>query len=144
MATVTKRGDRQYECKIRRKGFPNVQKTFETKADAELWAATIESEMGRGLFQDRSEAEATTLRDALERYLSEVSVRKDGYAQEAVRIRAWQEDGLSKRSLASLRGADFAKWRDQRLKKVSASTVKKDLAVISHLFTVSKKNGIWL
>lgn len=139
MATISKRGDLQWQAKVRRKGFSTVTKTFNTRADAELWAATTESEMGRGVFQDRSEAESTTLFEALERYEREITPKKDGADQERVRIRVWKADPIAKRSLASLRGADFAKWRDTRLKTVSPSTVQKDLAVISHLFTTSIK-----
>lgn len=46
---------------------------------------------------------------------------------------------LAKRSLASLRGADFSKWRDERLEIVSPATVRLDLALISHLFSYAAK-----
>lgn len=139
MATIRKRGEGQWEAQIRRKGFPHIQRTFESRVDAEDWATITESEMVRGVFIDRSEAEATTLDEALERYEREVTERKDGAAQERHRIRAWRADPLARRSLASLRGADFSTWRDKRLKSVSPSTVQKDLAVISHLFTTAAK-----
>lgn len=45
MATITKRGDYQYQAKVRRKGFPTQTKTFERKRDAQDWATIIESEM---------------------------------------------------------------------------------------------------
>jgi hypothetical protein len=48
MATFRKRGDYQWEAQIRRKGHSAISKTFTTRVDAELWAATNESEMGRG------------------------------------------------------------------------------------------------
>ncbi len=41
--------------------------------------------------------------------------------------------------MASLRSSDFAQWRDKRLKVVSPATVRLDLAVISHLFNVARK-----
>lgn len=139
MASIRKKGPFQYHVQIRRKGFPHVTQTFETRPQAEAWARGIEAEMDRGVFVDRSEAEATTLYDALDRYKREISAKKDGHAQEKVRINQWQNDKLALRSLASLRGADFAKWRDNRLKAVSPSTCQKDLAVISHLYTVAAK-----
>jgi len=139
MATIRKRGDYQWEAQIRRKGHSAISKTFTSRADAELWAATNESEMGRGVFVDRREAESTTLLEALERYEIEVSVLKDGYEIEKIRIAAWKRHALAKRSLASLLGKDFAKYRDERLKTVTPSTVRKDLAVISHLFNTARR-----
>ena len=38
---------------VARSGYPSQTKTFETKQEAEAWAATIESEMARAsLFQE--------------------------------------------------------------------------------------------
>ena len=55
MATFSKRGDLQWQAKIRRSEYPFQSKTFSTKAEAEAWARQIETEMDRGVFglQDR-------------------------------------------------------------------------------------------
>jgi integrase len=139
MAAFEQRESGWWQAKIRRKGLPTQSRTFERKMDAEAWARDIENKMDRGIFVDRSAAENTTLHGALERYELEVSIFKDGHDVEKWRIKQWKDDKLSQCSLASLRASDFAKWRDKRLEFVSASTVKKDLAVISHLFTVAAK-----
>ncbi len=127
----------KWQASIRKKGHPQQSATFTTKTEAEAWATVIESEMIRGVFVDRSEAESTTLYEALERYERGVSKKKDGYEQEKKRINTWKKNPLAKRTLANLRGTDFAKWRDDRLEKVTPSTVQKDLAIISHLFTIA-------
>jgi integrase len=139
MAAIRKKGDYQWHVQIRKKGFAPLTKTFETKAAAELWAKTTESEMGRGVFVSRAEAEATTLRDALTRYAAEISPSKKGCAQEIVRINKWLTDPLANRALASLKSTDFAKWRDARLKSVSPATLHRDLSIISHLFSICNK-----
>ncbi|KXS30900.1 MAG: Integrase [Candidatus Gallionella acididurans] len=139
MATFEQRASGWWQAKIRRKGQSVQSQTFEKKIDAETWARDIENKMDRGVFTDRSEAEATTLLEALNRYEREVSVLKDGHEQEKYRIGIWRADPLARRSLANLRSADFAKWRDTRLKQSAASTVRKDLAIISHLFTIATK-----
>jgi integrase len=140
MATIRKKGEYQWHVQIRRKGFPGQTKTLNTRAEAEAWARQIESEMDRGIFVSRAEAESTTLRSALKRYESEVSAGKKGYDQEKFRIRTWRGNDLALRSLASLRGADFAKYRDERLAAgAAAATVRLDLALISHVFTIAAK-----
>ena len=62
--------------KIRRRGYPTETRTFETKAAAERYAREIESEMDRGVFVSRTEAENTTLSELLNRYLREVTAGK--------------------------------------------------------------------
>ena len=66
MAAIRKRGPYQWQVRIRKKGYPAQTKTFDTKAEAEVWAATVESEMARGIFISRKEAENTTLSEALD------------------------------------------------------------------------------
>ncbi len=73
MAALRKRGPYQWQAQVRRKGHPPQSKTFETRAAAESWARAIEVEIDNGVFVSRAEAESTTLKELLERYLAEVT-----------------------------------------------------------------------
>lgn len=139
MATFRKRGPHQWEAQIRRKGFPAQSKTLNTKAEAEAWAQMIESEMSRGVWLSRSEAEATTLLDALDRYEREITPGKKSAVGEKSFLRIWRATPMSKSLLATIRSADVAKLRDQWLKEYQPSTVLRRLAVLSHVFTIARK-----
>ncbi|AWU94830.1 tyrosine-type recombinase/integrase [Azospirillum ramasamyi] len=137
MATITKRGDRQWQVKVRRKTIA-TSATFETKARAEAWARQIESEIDAGRFQHgRVEADRTLLNEALERYLVEIVPRKKGIKQNTGVIRAWQRTPLARKPLSSIRGADLAAWRDEKLKEVGPQTVVHHLNLLSHVYTVA-------
>ena len=71
MAAITNRGPLQWRVRIRRRGYPLTTKTFDTKAEAEAWARLMESEMDRGIFVSRAEAERYTLSECLDRYIEE-------------------------------------------------------------------------
>ncbi len=132
--------DYQWQVEIRRKGFPYQTKTFETKVDAEAWARMIEHEMDRGVFIDRSEAEATTLSEALQRYLGEVTVTKKGAREESLKIGKLIRHPISTRFIANIRPSDMAAFRDEMLSTgAAASTVQKYLAILSHLFSTASK-----
>jgi len=140
MASIIKVGPLQYQAQIRKKGWPNAYKTFEKKSEATEWATNVESEMSRGLYVNRSEAEGTTLKEALERYLKEVSPHKKSYESEKWRIAAWLKHKYASQSLATLRSTDFANYRDERIADgIAAATIRNDLAIISHLFTIALK-----
>ena len=141
MATIRKKGEHQWHVQIRKRGWPTQTKTFNTKYDAMAWANVVESEMVRGVFQSRSEAEATTLAEALKRYQREITPHKKSERQENGFIRKWLADPLATRTLASLRGKDFADYRDKRRKAgMAESSVRLELALISHVFTVASKD----
>ncbi|MDA8328744.1 MAG: site-specific integrase [Betaproteobacteria bacterium] len=135
MPTIRKRGDYQWEAQVRRKGYPPQSKTFNTRSDADLWAATIESEMGRGVFVDRSDAERNTVGDMIDRFTTEFApfhykLRKDG--KEAWRFQcAHLKKALGQFSLAALDQKLVAQYRDKRLTLVGSSTVRKELFMLS-------------
>ncbi len=140
MASISKRGKNQYQALIRRKGYPVQTRTFNSRRDAEAWAATLESEMCRGLFLDRSEAERTTFGELLTRYLREVTPDKRGWRAETSRIRQLLRHPLAQRLLATLKSSDFAAYRDERLAQVSPKTVPLDLATISAVLNVARRD----
>jgi integrase len=140
MAAIRKRGELQWQARVTRKGFPAQSKTFLSRSDAEAWARAIESEMDRGIFVSRVEAENTSLAEALDRYKREITLHKRGKAQESTLIDRWKKDTLASRSLASLRGTDFAKYRDRRKEKSkSSNTIRIELSLIGHLFETARR-----
>lgn len=141
MASITKRKDSSYwRAQVRRQGYEPLSRTFDTKLQAEAWARHVENEMDRGIFVDRTEAERTTLAEALLRYQREIVPTKRHPAQERQRIARWLDYPFTKRSLANLRGADFADYRDMRRAAGRAeNTIRLELALISHVFEIARK-----
>ena len=96
--------------------------------------------MDAGVFVSRNEAESTSFAKALEMYAEQVTSKKRSSDSELSRIQALQRHPLALRSLASIRGADMASYRDQRLAEgLAAATVRRELALISHVFTIARK-----
>lgn len=145
MATITKivsTSDKKavtYKAMIRRKGWPTTCQTFRTKRDAEDWARSVEDEMVRGVYINRAQAERLTIASALDRYLKEVSTTKRAttHSREINNVKPLIA-ALGKYSLAALTPDIVAKYRDKRLADgKSANTVRIELAILSHLYTVA-------
>ena len=133
-------GRRVWQAHIRRRGFPAQVRTFDMKAEAQAWAATIESEMARGVFVSRTEAEGTTLSEALARYRNEVIPKKKQEAREDRRAAALAQHPLACRPLASIHGKDIAAYMSTRAcAGAGGNTIRLDLALLSHLFTIARK-----
>ena len=88
MAVIRNRGNLQFQAIVRRRGYQEQSRTFSTKKEAQSWAVNIESEMVRGVFVSRVEAERTTLSEVIERYITEVCPKHKGHESETLRLRA--------------------------------------------------------
>jgi len=141
MASIKKRGRYQWQARVRRKGWPVQIKTFDSKADAQAWAREVESEMDRGVWVSRSEAENTTLQEALERYEEEYLPRLAHPNREHSRIRQILKHDISTRLLASIRAKDINQYVRSRQQKVGPKTINLELALLSRLFEVAA--GDW-
>jgi len=138
MASISRRND-GWQVRVRRKGFPLEVKTFATRQDAERWGRSIESEMDRGSYVNRSEAESTTLGDILERYIADVCPSMRGGTEDAIRLRALCRTRLAKLSMAALTPLAVAAYRDERLKQVQPGTVIRDLAYLSAIISHARR-----
>ncbi|MFC3340667.1 tyrosine-type recombinase/integrase [Paracandidimonas soli] len=87
-----------------------------------------------------------TLAEALERYLTEVSTKKKSGYQEQSIARAWKSTNLINRNISRITPHDLKRLRDEWLKDRKPATVNRRLALISHLYTIARKEwGIhWL
>jgi len=145
MATLVKTPSGTWKAVIRKTGWPTTSKTFRTKRDAEDWSRRTEDEMVRGVFIERSSSERMTLEKALNRYLLEVSPTK---APKTAKSEAGSAKiliaRLGKYSLAALSSDIIADYRDARLSEktrrgtlTSNNSVRLELALLSHMFTVA-------
>ena len=139
MATITKikgKAGERYRARVRQDGV-SVGRTFGTKDEARRWGARLESAVDAGDFTGKDDSYRTSLHEALERYLAEVTPTKRGARQEARRIRAFLSVNklLCARKLAALRGQDFSNYKRERLADGKASnTVRIELSLLSQVF----------
>lgn len=144
MATIRKRGSK-WEAQVRRKGWPSVSRSFHMKADAQAWARGKERELDTyeaGTARPPSKAskhEGHTLRELVVRYLAEVTPRKRGAPYERYRLNSLLKLPLMATRVSDLAGSTFAAHRDQRLRQVSGSTVRRELRTIGHVLEIARR-----
>lgn len=137
-------GKTSYQAKIRMRGFPHLSRTFIRKTDAKKWIEDTKAAI-RGGNAPSTEAQRTTLKEALERYLREPPRKKDGkplkgWPRQADRARAWIKHPLAFRFLSQLRSSDFADYRDDRRKQgKQENTIRIELAMVSKLFKIAAR-----
>lgn len=138
MATIRRRNDK-WQAQVRRKGFPEVSKTFSLKTDALEWAREQERQADKGeLGKPRLNLSQIMLSELVERYLQTVVPIKKSAKTETIVLEAFLRHRICKKPLDKLTTADFAKYRDERLQKVVSATVKRQLNPIHHMFEIAR------
>jgi integrase len=129
MASIRKREGR-WQARVIRKGYKPTAKTFDTKQDAEKWGRSVEREIDRGSFLDKTVLQQLTFGDLLKRYREKVTPSKRGKRNEEYLLLAIEKAPIAMINIGSLTVADFVSYRDERLTKVSSGTVQRALAVM--------------
>lgn len=122
-------------------GAPTQTKTFASKTEANEWARSVEAYIDRGGVEvQREPLESKCLAELLERYLKEVSVLKRGASEEGYRLANLINTPVAQLKLNQVTHSVLADYRDQRLKIVSAATVKREFVIIRHCLEVAKND----
>lgn len=136
MASITPYPGGRYRAVVRRTGYKARSDIFPTKKAAEAWARSVEREIDACRYVDPGAALRTTVAALMGRYLEEVVPTHKGARWETVRIKSLVAEGeFTRRRLDQLRPDDIRVWRDARLLQVKASTVNRELNLISGVFS---------
>ena len=132
MASIQKRGDKW-------RVFVHVDnkrssKTFATKREATQWANEQEH---------HGVSESHTLKDAIRRYWPIAESHK-GSQSELSRLSQLEKSFLGSVKLTDLTSAKIAKYRDERLKTVGNSSVRRELIILSAMLKVAKDEWQWI
>ena len=136
MATITKRKTK-WQVRIRLSNTPTITKTFNRKSNAKKWAREIENKIECGNLGAVVKPTDETLGEVLEKYLHQITPQKKSSEVETIRIKWLMREPIASVQICRLTPQHIAKFRDERLRSVSGTTVLKDLALLSHAITIA-------
>ena len=138
MASIRERSG-TWQARVRRKGYPAEVKSFATRTEAQKWARHMETSMDAGGYRSRGNADEMLLSDVLQRYSDEVSPSKRGHLDEVIRIKALKRSKMAAFSLEKLTPTVVASFRDERLRRVQAGAVIRDLSLLSSVINHARR-----
>lgn len=137
MASFRKRKGR-WQVQVRRKGSPSVSRTFQSKADAHVWARMMEAKIDADdLPTNHRELKIVTLGELIRRYRNEVTPTKRSSEQETYRLNRLLKQKISFLPLDRLSGNEVSKFRDDRLVEVGPQAVRHELNVLAHILRIA-------
>ena len=120
-------------------------RVFESKREAQQWAAARELELRSG-----SAVGGKTFTQAADRYMLEVSSKKDGDRWERLRLEAMKRYFGHSLTLGEIKAPQIAAWRDWRLsgdvdnRAVTGSTVQREKNLMRNVFTIARDEWHWM
>jgi hypothetical protein len=135
MAYIHKHGDR-WRVQINKQGLRKT-KVFDTKREAQAWALQMEV---------TAKERATgwrTFTEAAKEYIRLVVPKKQGQQWEVRRINRFIEH-FGDKTLGDLDSPDMARWRDEMLARVSASTVVREANLLKHILSTARNEWKWM
>ena len=159
VAKLAKTETMAWQARVRKKGFPELVETFQTKSEAEAWSVSREAEMHQRKFVEYREAERNTLADLMRKYASKVLKGKKADHPDLVRIHKICRHPITQIPMHMLQPSDVAAYRDQRLEggfvepvdtrklslvlrtwsPIKGATVKKEMELISRIISIAMR-----
>jgi len=79
------------------------------------------------------------VKDVLERYRGEITLKKRSADTEAYLLNAFMREPIASLTLAQITASHFSTYREKRLKLVKPGTVNRELGIIKHAFDVAER-----
>ena len=136
MASIRKRNNK-WQVQVRRKNYPLITQTFQSKQLALRWARKEESKFDEGYLEVFNKD--CTLLDLIHRYIKEVLPKKKVCLNETIILKAFMRQEFVNKSISKVSSEDFAKYRDKRLEKVKPATILRELCIVQNLYSIANK-----
>lgn len=131
----------KYRAQVAVKGV-RKSATFRTRREAHAWAAAVEADLIAQA--DLAPQDKHTLGDLLRKYGDEVSPSKRGARWEVIRLAAMTRAMPADLLLFEVSPEVIGKWRDARLKEVSAGSVLREIGLLSAVFEHARREWRWV
>ncbi|TKB08818.1 site-specific integrase [Desulforhopalus sp. IMCC35007] len=137
--TVKRKKGTIYKAEIRVQGRSPLYQTFDRLSDAQRWAEDTEAILRSGGHVGETPPDDMPFSQALDKYELKISSQKrpNTRAREITSANALRA-GFKGLSLKQITPAVVAAFRDKRLETIGPSTLQKDLALLSHLYTIAR------
>ena len=127
-----------WQCVVRMHGYPPMTKTFKQKIDAQRYSRDLENKLFRQS-NDIAKKKFPKMRDVLIRYRDEIVIHKRSKEMETKLINYLLAEGFVNYAINLVEPKLIAQYRDRALRSLKSSSVNRRLAIVSHCFTICKK-----
>lgn len=155
MANIEKRinsdGKTSYRVKVRLKGYPVQNATFERLTDAKKWEQDTESAMRAGRYFKSSEAKKRIVSELIDRYSTQIRKHNPKRHEDIKGILEWWKANLGRKTLSDVSKSMLIEKRELLLNTPkkdgnprSPAAVNRYMGVMSHALTMAANDWEWM
>lgn len=133
MASIRKLRSGRYNCQIRPSKGPKLSRSFDTRHEAELWAA----EQAHCVAEGRNDHESLTFKEVAYIYLARVLAGRPSQREQRMRVDRMASHFPQR--FASITKWDVNDYKTKRLAVVSGTTCRDELVLLNRLFKWSRR-----
>jgi integrase len=130
----------RWQVQVRRKGRASITRSFNSKREAGVWVREQELDADQDRPQARRTLRGITLADIVSRYRDEVVPRKRGADNETLTLNAFLRHPLARVVLSDVTTGMVSAYCAERLKRVKAGTLNRELDILRHALTTARRN----
>ena len=139
MASIRKLRSGKWQTSIRRKDQPNIYKTFKEKGVASKYGRDVEAKMDKNVFEDYSEAAATTLKDLICKYRDEVVPEQKAAKQTTHKLNLLTRQKIAYMNLMQIRTSDVYALKKTLSETRMPKTVNIYIQLLGMIWKTAKK-----
>lgn len=139
MATIRKHGSK-WQAIVRRRGYPNIARSFTSKSLASTWAKQTELEMEKETYNDVSLAARTTLREVLLKYRDEGTAHLKSARTIASKINIILKDKIANYGLTQLRSKHAWEFKKRISEGRSPKTINMYIDTLNSAWKYARTN----
>jgi len=144
MASYRKRNGK-WNARVRLNKDKQISKTFILKEDAIKWARECEVKIQKGLIEDLNQADHITLKELLQSYKKNETIKKKGFKEESYKIDKLCRQEIVNTKLSKLSVLKLREFRDTWSLNHGPSTINKYTTLISMAVKYGQQTlGIYL
>jgi integrase len=132
MASYVQRGNK-WLARVTRKGFPPQNKTFDSKAEAELWAVRLEAAMLGKEFVDTEGDDKMLVADLIDKLIEAKQLKTGKHRSEYYRLKAIA-GRIGKYSVKNLTDKVISQYIRDRLEEVKPASVEREVNQLHGVF----------
>lgn len=140
MAYIKKLKSGKYYVQIRKRNQPTAYKTFIELKLARKWAKSVEVQIDKGIYNDLSEAQSTTLKELIIKYRDEIAIAHKARRSTSYKLNYLSRQKIATKTLTQIKSKDLWDLKEHlELEDLATKTINIYIQLLQQVWNTAKR-----